>query len=92
MFVLENLAQFRFGALRHCVGAGEPLNPEIIETWRRATGLTIKDGYGQTETVILCGNFPGLESRFGSMGKPAPGIDLAVIDAEGCDSSARSRR
>ncbi len=83
MFVLEKLAQFRFAALRHCVGAGEPLNPEIIETWKRSTGITIKDGYGQTETVLLCGNYPGLESRFGSMGKPAPGIDLRVVDASG---------
>ncbi len=83
MFVLEDLAQFRFAALRHCVGAGEPLNPEIIETWKRSTGITIKDGYGQTETVLLCGNYPGLESRFGSMGKPAPGIDLRVVDASG---------
>jgi len=83
MFVLEDLAQFRFAALRHCVGAGEPLNPEIIETWKRSTGITIKDGYGQTETVLLCGNYPGLESRFGSMGKPAPGIDLRVVDENG---------
>ena len=51
MFVLEDLASFRFPALRHCVGAGEPLNPEIIETWERHTGITIRDGYGQTETV-----------------------------------------
>lgn len=83
MFVLEDLASYRFPALRHCVGAGEPLNPEVIVSWRRATGLTIRDGYGQTETVILCGNFPGFEPRFGSMGQPAPGIDLAVIDADG---------
>ena len=83
MFVLEDLAGYRFPALRHCVGAGEPLNPEVIVSWRRSTGLTIRDGYGQTETVILCGNFPGFEPRFGSMGKPAPGIDLAVIDADG---------
>ena len=83
MFVLEDLGARRFSALRHCVGAGEPLNPEVIETWRRATGLTIRDGYGQTESVILCGNFPGLEPRFGSMGKPSPGIDLAVIDEAG---------
>jgi acyl-coenzyme A synthetase/AMP-(fatty) acid ligase len=83
MFVLEDLARYRFPSLRHCVGAGEPLNPEVIETWRRATGLVIRDGYGQTETVILCGNYPSLEARFGSMGKPAPGIELAVIDMEG---------
>jgi len=83
MFVQEDLARYRFPRLRHCVGAGEPLNPEVIETWRKATGLVIRDGYGQTETVILCGNYPSLEPRFGSMGKPAPGIELAVIDAEG---------
>tara|TARA_R110001592_G_scaffold363372_1_gene685976 strand:- start:79735 stop:81354 length:1620 start_codon:yes stop_codon:yes gene_type:complete len=83
MFVLEELADFGFGTLRHCVGAGEPLNPEIIETWQRATGITIRDGYGQTETVLLCGNYPGMESRYGSMGKPAPGIDLQVVDDNG---------
>jgi len=83
MFVLEKLADFRFPTLRHCVGAGEPLNPEIIETWKRHTGITIRDGYGQTETVLLCGNYPGMAPRFGSMGKPAPGIDLRVVDEMG---------
>jgi acetyl-CoA synthetase/medium-chain acyl-CoA synthetase len=83
MLVLENLSQYQFRTLRHCTGAGEPLNPEIIETWKAATGIIIRDGYGQTETVILCGNFLCFESRFGSMGKPAPGIDLQVIDNEG---------
>lgn len=83
MFVLEDLADYRLPALRHCVGAGEPLNPEIIQAWKRATGITIRDGYGQTETVLLCGNYPGLDTRFGSMGKPAPGIDLQVVDEHG---------
>lgn len=83
MLVLEDLAQYRFLYLRHCVGAGEPLNPEVIDTWQRATGLTIRDGYGQTESVLLCASFPCLEARFGSMGKPSPGIDLAVIDDDG---------
>ena len=83
MFVQQDLGRFRFPALRHCVGAGEPLNPEIIQTWKRATGITIRDGYGQTETVLLCGNYPGMETRFGSMGKPAPGIDLRVVDERG---------
>lgn len=77
------LDKFRPRALRHCVAAGEPLNPEVIETWKRATGLTVRDGYGQTETVLLCGNFPGVEVRFGSMGLPTPGIDLAVVDENG---------
>ncbi|WP_297156584.1 AMP-binding protein, partial [Thermogemmatispora sp.] len=70
-------------ALRHCVGAGEPLNPEVIRQWQEATGMTIRDGYGQTETVLLCGNFPPLEVKPGSMGKPSPGFDVAVIDHEG---------
>jgi medium-chain acyl-CoA synthetase len=83
MLVLEDLTQYKFESLRHAVGAGEPLNPEIIETWLKATGITIRDGYGQTETVLLCGSFPCIEPRFGSMGKPAPGIDLEIIDNEG---------
>lgn len=83
MLVLQDLALYRFPALRHCVAAGEPLNPEVIATWKERTGLTIRDGYGQTETVLLCGSFPCLEPRPGSMGKPAPGIDLCVIDEQG---------
>jgi acyl-coenzyme A synthetase/AMP-(fatty) acid ligase len=79
MLVLEDLARARTH-LRHCVGAGEPLNPEVIASWERGTGLTIRDGYGQTETVLLCANFPGLEVRPGSMGKPSPGLSVAVID------------
>jgi len=83
MLVLQDLSGFRFPELRHCVGAGEPLNPEIIEVWKKATGCTIRDGYGQTETVLLCGSFPCLEPRFGSMGKPSPGVDLQVVDDAG---------
>jgi acyl-coenzyme A synthetase/AMP-(fatty) acid ligase len=83
MLVQQDLASYKFPHLRHCVGAGEPLNPEVIETWKRATGIVIRDGYGQTETVLVCGNFPFLEPRFGSMGKPMPGIDMAIIDNTG---------
>jgi len=90
MLVLEDLNQYKFDKLRHSVGAGEPLNPEIIEIWKAATGITIRDGYGQTETVILCGSFPCIEPRFGSMGKPAPGIDLNVVDNEGNPVSANT--
>ncbi len=67
-------------ALRHCVGAGEPLNPEVIKVWEQATGMTIRDGYGQTETVLLCGNFPPLAVKPGSMGKPSPGFEVSIID------------
>jgi acyl-coenzyme A synthetase/AMP-(fatty) acid ligase len=83
MLVLQDLDAYAFPELRHCVGAGEPLNPEVIETWKKATGIVIRDGYGQTETVLVCGNYRCLEPRFGSMGKPTPGIELAIVDDDG---------
>lgn len=83
MMVLEDLKQYHFPHLRHCIGAGEPLNPEVIKIWRDATGITIRDGYGQTETVLLVGSFPFIEPRYGSMGKPAPGFDVQVVDENG---------
>jgi acyl-coenzyme A synthetase/AMP-(fatty) acid ligase len=70
-------------ALRHCVGAGEPLNPEVIKVWEDETGMAIRDGYGQTETVLLCANFPPIQVKPGSMGKPSPGFDVEVIDHDG---------
>src|SRR5205823_12754312 len=60
-------------ALRHSVGAGEPLNAEVIKAWEETTGMTIRDGYGQSETVLICANFPPLPVKPGSMGKPSPG-------------------
>lgn len=83
MLVLEDLKAYTYPSLRHCVGAGEPLNPEVIETWKAATGITIRDGYGQTESVLLAGSYPCIEPRFGSMGKPSPGFDIQVIDEDG---------
>jgi acetyl-CoA synthetase/medium-chain acyl-CoA synthetase len=83
LLVLEDLKAYDLSELRHCVGAGEPLNPEVIEAWQAGTGKLIRDGYGQTETVLLVGNFPPLEVRPGSMGKPSPGFDVAVIDENG---------
>ena len=81
MMVLEDLQRYDLSKLRHCVGAGEPLNPEVIEAWKAGTGHTIYDGYGQTETVILVANYPCLAVKPGSMGKPLPGFDVAIIDA-----------
>ncbi|QTA79000.1 Putative acetyl-coenzyme A synthetase (acetate--CoA ligase) [Desulfonema limicola] len=83
ILILQDISKYKFPSIRHCVAAGEPLNPEIIEEWKKATGCTIYDGYGQTETVLLCGSFPCIETRFGSMGRPAPGIELHVIDGDG---------
>ncbi|OJV94513.1 MAG: acyl-CoA synthetase [Chloroflexi bacterium 54-19] len=85
MLIAEDLKKYDLSKLRSCVGAGEPLNAEAIEVWQRETGLTIRDGYGQTETCLVCGNFPTSDMvvKPGSMGKPAPGYVLDVIDDEG---------
>ncbi|KAH7403086.1 hypothetical protein BKA64DRAFT_440923 [Cadophora sp. MPI-SDFR-AT-0126] len=75
-------------ALSHCTGAGEPLNAGVIDEWQKMTGLEIFDGYGQTETVLTCGNFAGTAIRPGSMGKPTPGVPLKIISPDGkeCES------
>jgi acyl-coenzyme A synthetase/AMP-(fatty) acid ligase len=78
-----DLSKYDWSGLRHCVSAGEPLNPEVIKVWRDATGLTVYDGYGQTETVNLLANYRCMEVRPGSMGKPTPGFDVCVVDDEG---------
>jgi acyl-coenzyme A synthetase/AMP-(fatty) acid ligase len=81
---LEDLgSRWKLPKLRHCVSAGEPLNPEVLERWRSAFGLTILDGYGQTENSLLVANLPGIEVRPGSMGLPTPGHEVAVIDEHG---------
>jgi acyl-coenzyme A synthetase/AMP-(fatty) acid ligase len=77
------LEQADLSTIRHAVSAGEPLNPLVIERWKELHGLTIYDGYGQTENTLLVGNYPGLEVRPGAMGKPSPGCDMRVIDPEG---------
>jgi acetyl-CoA synthetase len=66
--------------LREVAGAGEPLNPEVIEQLRRAWGLTVRDGYGQTETTAQIGNPPGQPLKAGSMGRPLPGYSVALVD------------
>lgn len=72
-----------FRTLRHCVAAGEPLNKEVIETWRERTGLYVYDGYGQTETVNLLANFRCLPVKPGAMGLPVPGHVVDIVDEEG---------
>ena len=81
---LDGLAtRWRFPKLRHCVSAGEPLNPEVIERWKSAFGLTILDGYGQTENSLLVANLPGDTVRPGSMGRPTPGHDVRTVNEDG---------
>lgn len=82
--VHEQLSNYDLSALRHCTSAGEPLNPEVIRTWHDLTGgLTIYDGYGQTETTCLVANYRSMTVRPGSMGRPVPGYDVTVVDDDG---------
>ncbi|MFO1477180.1 MAG: AMP-binding protein [Verrucomicrobiota bacterium] len=84
LIVRQDLAARRFPKLRHCVTAGEPLNPEVLRLWHAATGLTLHEGYGQTETVVLAGNFASLGHpvRPGSMGIATPGFGLGILDPD----------
>ncbi len=82
MLILENLAAFPT-KLRELVSAGEPLNPEIIERVRKAWGITVRDGYGQTETTAQLGNSPGQKVKPGSVGRPLPGYRVLLRNTEG---------
>jgi acetyl-CoA synthetase len=79
MLIQEDLAGHRV-SLREAVAAGEPLNPEVIEQVRRAWGITVRDGYGQTETTAQIGNPPGELVKEGSMGRPLPGYAVTLVD------------
>ena len=83
MLILEDLRAYHL-QLRELISAGEPLNPEVIERVRAAWGLTIRDGYGQTETTALIGNSPGQVVKLGSMGRPLPGYQVALLGTDGC--------
>ncbi|PNJ14718.1 ACSM3 isoform 9, partial [Pongo abelii] len=84
MLVQNDMASYKFKSLKHCVSAGEPITPDVTEKWRNKTGLDIYEGYGQTETVLICGNFKGMKIKPGSMGKPSPAFDVKV-----CTSPSR---
>lgn len=84
LLVQTRLASHDLSRLRHCTSAGEPLNPEVIRSWREGTGgLTVYDGYGQTETTALVANFRAVPVRPGSMGKVMPGWDVEIHGDDG---------
>jgi acyl-coenzyme A synthetase/AMP-(fatty) acid ligase len=84
LLVQADIGAHDLSVLRHSLSAGEPLNPEVIRVWEEGTrGLTVYDGYGQTETVNLVANYRCLPVRPGSMGKPTPGFDVQVVDEDG---------
>ena len=85
--IKEDTSQYDLSSLEYCVVAGEPLNPEVYNQFRNNTGLKLMEAYGQTElTVTLC-TFPWMEPKPGSMGKPAPGYDILLLDEDNnpCD-------
>jgi acetyl-CoA synthetase len=81
--IKEDLSRYCFDKLKYCVIAGEPLNPEVYHQWLNATGIKLMEGYGQTELTVAIANFPWVAPKPGSMGKPAPGYEMDVVDEEG---------
>jgi acetyl-CoA synthetase len=80
MLLQAELGSADVSSLRECVAAGEPLNPEVIEQVRKAWGIAVRDGFGQTETTAQVGNTPGQQVRPGSMGRPLPGYSVVLVD------------
>jgi len=82
MLIQMDLSRYNL-KLRHCMSAGEPLNPEVIRVWKKAFGLDIYDFYGQTETVCVLSNYRFMPIKYGSVGKPTPGHDVRIVDDDG---------
>ncbi len=91
--IQEDLRQFDLSALQKALTAGEPLNPEVFNRFKEATGLDIREGFGQTEGVVLCANFPYFPARPGSIGKPSPLYNIDIIDEDGesCPAGTEGR-
>lgn len=80
--IKEDLSKYNFSTLEYAVTAGEPLNPEVYNKFYEFTGLKLMEGFGQTESVVSVANFPWMEPRPGSMGKPVPLYDITIVDKE----------
>ena len=89
----EGMEEYDFSALEHCGNAGEPLSPEIFNKIKKAWGLEMHEGFGQSESTVLIANFPWFKPRPGSMGKPAPlyGVDLVDADGNTCEDGEEGR-
>ncbi len=79
----EDLSKFDLSCIKHCCTAGEPLNPEVYNRWLEKTGLKIYEGFGQTETTVILANFEWFEPKIGSMGKPSPLYNIALVEHDG---------
>lgn len=83
MMIKEDISRFDFSSVQHATIAGEALNPEVFRQFEKATGLRVMEGFGQSETTLVIGNTIGMKHKLGSMGKPVPLYDIALLDAEG---------
>jgi acetyl-CoA synthetase len=81
--IKEDLTKFDLSALKYCVVAGEPLNPEVYRQFQEATGIKLMEGYGQTECTVALATYSWMEPKPGSMGKPSPGYRIDLVDDEG---------
>jgi acetyl-CoA synthetase len=81
--IKEDLAKFDLSALKYCVVAGEPLNPEVYRQFLEATGIRLMEGYGQTECTVALATYSWMEPKPGSMGKPSPGYRIDLLDDDG---------
>lgn len=83
MMIKEDLSKYDLSGIHHMTTAGEALNPEVYRQFEQATGLSIMEGFGQTETTLTIANLAGMKPKIGSMGKPSPLYDIDLVDAEG---------
>lgn len=83
LLVQEDLTRYKFQCLRHCLTGGEALNPDVRDKWKSQTGLELHEGYGQSETVVICGNSRDSTIKSGSMGKASPPYDVQIVDEKG---------
>ncbi len=83
MMIKQDLSRYDFSSVRHMTTAGEALNPEVYRQFEKATGLKILEGFGQSESTMMIGNLTGAPHKIGSMGKPAPIYNIALLDNEG---------
>jgi acetyl-CoA synthetase len=81
--IREDLGKYDLSSIKHASIAGEALNPEVLEQFKKHTGLTIMEAFGQTETTVVIGNFAGMKPRPGSMGKASPLYDVDLVDSDG---------
>lgn len=81
--IKEDITKYDFSSIKHCCIAGEPLNPEVFYKFKELTGLTLTEGFGQTETPVILANFDGVPIKPGSTGKPSPDFDIDIVDENG---------